>query len=179
MTTIQKSDSIEYMVVKYIPHLLIGILILMNLIPVLAPILAYLGLEKIADIIYYIYSFSCHQKAHRSLHFFDHQSAWCVRDTFIWLTLLVVASFVFLTNHKATGLSLKLTFIIGLPMALDGGIQLLSTVISMKTGTSPFYESTNTIRAITGMLFGLAVAMYLFPRMKKELETPSKIEVES
>ena len=54
-------------------------------------------------------------------------------------------------------------------MALDGSIQLIGTLYSFYYHTTPFYESTNTIRSITGALFGAGIALYFFPRLRIEL----------
>ncbi len=46
-----------------------------------------------------------------------------------------------------------------IPIGLDGGVQLIS-----ETGLLPFvYESTNTIRLITGAIAGFAAAFYAIP----------------
>jgi uncharacterized membrane protein len=166
----KKNMSREYRIIKLIPVMLVGFLVILNLLPFLAPLLAHYGQDKISSAIYFIYSFACHQKAHRSLHIYDHQCAWCVRDTFIWGALLAVAVLVFTSRKKISGLSWKSALILGLPMALDGTIQLIATISSLYTKTTPFYESTNSLRALTGTFFGTAVGMYLFPRLKTEID---------
>jgi uncharacterized membrane protein len=138
-------------------------------LPFLAPILVHFGYRKPANVIYKIYSFFCHQKAHRSMFIYDEQCAWCVRDTFIWTTLLFIWIFV-MRSGFVKELRLKVAILLAAPMILDGGIQLLATIYSMYSHSTPFYESTNLLRAITGTMFGLAVGMYLFPRLKKELD---------
>ncbi len=166
---VQKANN-ESTFIKYIPHVLLGFLVVLNVLPFLAPILAHYGYDRSASLIYKIYSFACHQKSHRSLHVFDHQCAWCIRDTFIWSSLLVAGLFVFASRKRISGISLKFAFFLGLPMALDGGIQLIATITSLYNRSTPLYESTNTFRAITGTLFGIAIAMYLFPRLKTEIK---------
>jgi uncharacterized membrane protein len=138
-------------------------------LPFIAPILAHYGYKRLSNFIYEIYSFMCHQKAHRSLFIFDEQCAWCVRDTFIWTAMFITWLFV-LKGKDFKPISWKVAVLFGLPMALDGGIQLVGTVMSIFNGYTPFYESTNTIRAITGTLFGVGVGLFLLGRMKNELE---------
>jgi uncharacterized membrane protein len=169
----QKQDEIGF--IKYIPHMLIGFLVVLNVLPFLAPILAHYGYDGVAGLIYKAYSIACHQKAHRSLHLFDHQSGWCVRDTFIWSSMLVAAIFVFTSRKRLAGISLKMAILLGLPMALDGSIQLVSTISSIYSKSTPYYESTNSLRALTGTFFGIAIAMYLFPRLKAELRSDAVI----
>lgn len=139
-------------------------------LPFLAPILSHFGFKKTSNIIYGIYSFMCHQKAHRSLFIFDEQCAWCARDTFIWTAVLLGWIFVLQGKH-IEGISWKVALLFALPMALDGTIQLIATITSLYTGSEPFYESTNTIRAITGSLFGIAISTFFFPRLNKELSS--------
>lgn len=139
-------------------------------LPFIAPILAHYGFKRLSDWIYELYSFMCHQKAHRSLFIFDEQCAWCVRDTFIWATMFAVWLFV-MRGKAVPGISWKTAIAFALPMALDGGIQLIGTIVSIYNQTTPFYESTNTTRAITGTLFAIGVGMFLFPRLRNELDS--------
>lgn len=145
--------------------------LVISTLPLLAPIFAYFGFRKVTDIIYELYSFFCHQKAHRSMFIFDEQCAWCVRDTFIWSTLTVVWIMALINfNNSFDSIKLRTAFLFCLPMALDGGIQLIASVFFIYYGgEAPFYESTNTIRAITGSMFGIGLGMYLFPKVIMEL----------
>lgn len=157
----------------YIGYFLVGILAIINLLPFLAPILEHFGYHRIANGVYWIYSFTCHQKASRSISLFEEQYGWCMRDTFIWMTMFITAAFVFLGKHNTNGISWKLALILALPMVIDGSVQLIGTALSIYNQATPFYESTNLLRAITGTGFGLAVGMFLFPRMKRELAVSS------
>jgi len=158
---------------KYIPAFLVGSLFLLNILPLLAPILAYFGETKISGFIYWLYSFTCHQKGSRSIFICDHQYGWCARCTFLWMSTLITSGliFYFRPTFSYKGASLKVAALLCLPLALDGGIQLLGTMYSILFNTAPFYESTNTLRAITGILFGLGIGLYMFPRLRDELKT--------
>ena len=135
--------------------------------PFIAPISAALGLEFISDGIYFIYSYTCHQFHWRSIHIFDYQVAWCVRDTFTWggifLTSLMIPRFQF----KSLKFYLLLIFI--LPYALDGGIQTIATVLGLASGDY-FYISTNLTRALTGAFFGIGIGMFVGPMMYEMVE---------
>ena len=156
------------------PALFVGFLFLFNILPLLAPLLAWMGEKNISGFIYWLYSFSCHQKASRSFFVCDHQYGFCARCTFLWFTTFLSSFFVFyppkFLNLKITSIPWQLGIALALPLALDGGIQLISSIVSIFTGNEPFYESTNSIRAITGIFFGLGLGFYLFPRLKKELD---------
>jgi len=154
---------------KLIYYSLTTILFLLIALPFIAPLLSHYGYKKPANVIYKIYSFMCHQKAHRSLFIYDEQCAWCARDTFIWTTIFFAWVYV-LKGKPMEGLSWKVALGFAAPMILDGTIQLIATVISIYSYQALFYESTNTIRSITGVLFGIGVSMFFFPRLKAELE---------
>ncbi len=156
------------------PAFLVGFLFLLNIFPLIAPVLSYFGEKNISGFIYWLYSFACHQKSSRSFFVCDNQCGWCARCTFLWFSTFMGSLIVFYTpkflNLKITGLSWQVGLILTAPLALDGGIQLLATIISVLNGQVPFYESTNSIRAITGVFFGIGIAFFMFPRVKKELE---------
>ncbi|MCA9379111.1 DUF2085 domain-containing protein [Candidatus Dojkabacteria bacterium] len=141
-------------------------------LPILAPVLLKLAeaapiLHLPANIIYLIYSFTCHQFSSRSLHLFDYQYAWCARDTGIWLGVFLAA--VFVKKYKAIKWYWMLPFIV--PIALDGGIQTVATVLGVNpTGIvgEPFYISSNLMRFLTGSLFGIGLSMWISPFLLSE-----------
>ena len=137
-------------------------LIILNVAPILAPILAALKLTWPAQAIYFVYSFFCHQLDWRSLHAFDFQYAWCVRDTFIWLNLLVIGLMVRKYRIKPLKWYWLVPFVV--PIALDGGIQTIATVIGF-VNAEPFYISTNFTRMITGAIFGIGFGLWIMTNM--------------
>lgn len=52
------------------------------------------------------------------------------------------------------------------PMAIDGGVQLIASLVTPK---DPFYESNNALRFATGFLFGMGFGIYTFGRMHREV----------
>jgi uncharacterized membrane protein len=91
---------------------------------------------------------NCHQRASRSFFLNGNQMPFCSRCTAIFLGLAVgVAILIFLN------LELNILWIIlGLvPMAIDGGVQLLNIG----------YESTNPVRFVTGLLAGIVTGIAL------------------
>ena len=86
----------------------------------------------------------CHQKAERSFFVNDNQMPFCSRCTAIWLGLAVGLGFMVFYRIE---LNERFVFaiLIGLvPIGADGVGQLLG-----------FWESTNAIRVITGLLIGV------------------------
>ena len=85
----------------------------------------------------------CHQREERSLVFNGNQMPFCSRCTAIWLGLALGLLFMIFYIIKLDGTFLFLMLLFIFPMALDGAGQLFG-----------FWESTNLIRFITGMLTG-------------------------
>lgn len=153
---------------------------MLNLLPIIAPILAKVGensqlLDRISKIIYFIYSFTCHQFAYRSLVLFDYQYAWCARDTGIWLGMLLPA--ILVTKVKGIKWYWVLPFLV--PIALDGGIQTVATLIGVQpTGVvgDAWYVSNNLMRFMTGALFGIGISLWISPFMHEALMVVKKQE---
>ncbi len=154
----------------------LGLLIFLNGLPFLAPLLLRLSESGSifffpAKVIYFIYSFFCHQFHHRSVHLYDYQVAWCTRDMGIWLGFLAAA-----IGIKYLGLkSIKWYWIIpfAIPMALDGGIQTIATIGNVTPVgmlADPVYISNNLMRFITGALFGFGVSLWLSEMIKTSFE---------
>ncbi|MBN1331410.1 DUF2085 domain-containing protein [Candidatus Dojkabacteria bacterium] len=158
---------------KYITpyNLLLLFVFMLNFFAYLAPVLMHFGLEEVAKYIYFIYSFFCHQLHYRSLHIFDYQVAWCTRDAFIWFGLFaagVVFKFI-----KTAEIKWYEAILFVLPIGLDGGIQLVATMLGLSESGHVFYSSTNLTRMLTGSTLGVGLGMWIYPSLK-EIETSYK-----
>jgi uncharacterized membrane protein len=149
-----------------------------------APILAVLGWRSVADPIYAAYHFTCHQWAFRSFFLFapgqpplttysqqqladlgtdpfsfigapdlGWKMAFCERDLAIYVALLA-AGLYYAHQRDLRPASFVVYGILILPMALDGFTQLFG-----------WRESTWELRVMTGLLFGLASAWLVLPRL--------------
>lgn len=136
-------------------------LVLVNVLPILAPILQAAGFNLPAKVIYFIYSFMCHQMHWRSIHLYDHQCAWCARDMAIWGAILIVAVIIKTTHYKGINIIQLIPFTI--PIALDGGIQTIATAFGAVDPGSTLYISNNLMRTITGSIFGIGLGSFLMP----------------
>jgi len=146
----------------------------------LAPIAAALGWQRPADALYAAYHLACHQWAFRSFFLFGQQPiyseqqlldlgvdpfgfagspplgwkmAFCERDLAIYLGLLVVG-LLYARRRDLRPAGFLLYGLLILPMALDGFTQLFG-----------WRESTWELRVSTGLLFGLASAWLVLPRL--------------
>jgi uncharacterized membrane protein len=152
-----------------------------------APVLAAAGLQGAADAVYAAYHFTCHQWAFRSFFLFGAQPvysptelaslaldpfrfvgdaalgwkmAFCERDLAIYVGLLAVGlAYARRRDLQPSGFLLYGALI--LPMALDGFTQLFG-----------WRESTWELRVVTGLLFGLASAWLILPRLDAAFGLP-------
>src|SRR6266571_6099808 len=147
---------------------------------VAAPLLAALGWRTAADGLYAAYHFTCHQWAFRSFFFFGQQPvysqqslaaqgidpfgfvgspslgwkmAFCERDLAIYVGLLLVG-LLYARNRDLKHSGFILYGLLILPMAADGFTQLFG-----------WRESTWELRLATGLIFGLASAWLVLPRL--------------
>ncbi|TFG67847.1 MAG: DUF2085 domain-containing protein, partial [Methanomassiliicoccus sp.] len=104
----------------------------------------------------------CHQLADRSYFINGNQMPFCARDLGLFIGLAIGSGIVTFYRYKIH----PILVLIGLvPLALDGGVQLLTD-----------YESNNTLRMITGFIAGLVLALLLAHFMFALQEDPSHEE---
>ena len=117
-----------------------------------APAVASSGkLRPLSRPIYFVFSTVCHQREDRCMHFLGEPLAACSRCTFLYLGVLA-SSIAYPLAGWPKRPGIRYLFIAAAPLIVDGGTQLLG-----------LRESNNTIRAITGFVFGSAIAFYLAP----------------
>jgi uncharacterized membrane protein len=144
------------------------------------PALALLGWRAAADALYAAYHLTCHQWAFRSFFLFGPQPtfsqadlisrsldpytfvgspalgwkmAFCERDVAIYVGVLLVG-LAYARRRDLAPLGFGLYGVLILPIVLDGFTQLFG-----------WRESTWELRVLTGLLFGLASAALVLPRL--------------
>jgi uncharacterized membrane protein len=144
------------------------------------PVLAAFGWRAAADALYAAYHFTCHQWAFRSFFLFGQQPTYaqedllsrgfdpytflgsptlgwkmgfCERDLAIYVGVLLV-SLAYARNRGLRALGFLPYGVLILPIVLDGFTQLFG-----------LRESTWELRVFTGLLFGLASAALVLPRL--------------
>jgi uncharacterized membrane protein len=152
-----------------------------------APLLAALGWQPAADALYTAYHLTCHQWAFRTFFVLGQQPVYteqgladlgtdpfrfvgdqdlgwkiaiCERDLAIYIGLLAVG-LVYARHRHLPPLGFKLYGVLILPMAIDGFTQLFG-----------WRESTWQLRVITGLIFGLASAWLVLPRLDAACRQP-------
>ncbi|MGE5223817.1 MAG: DUF2085 domain-containing protein [Omnitrophica WOR_2 bacterium] len=90
--------------------------------------------------------------------------AFCERDVAIYASILMFGLFYATSRRKIPALPWYLWVLIGIiPIALDGGIQLLS---QPPFSLMAYHESTPLLRALTGGLFGFTTAWFGYPMIE-------------
>lgn len=148
---------------KNIYNIVLAVIGVLNVLPILAPVLAYLKINFLAKAIYFVYSFFCHQLHWRSLHVCDYQYGWCTRCTFIWLTIFLTGLLVKVFKVKKINWYWYAIFI--MPIALDGIIQTVATLIGLTTISNIYYMSNNLIRMLTGSFFGIGFGLFIWQNL--------------
>lgn len=101
--------------------------------------------------------------------------ALCERDIAIWGSLFLFGLVFAVFRTKIKSLPWYVWLILGvLPMGIDGGTQLIGLIGSI-TEWFPARESTPLLRMITGTLFGLTTAWFVFPVMEENMRDTRKI----
>lgn len=99
-------------------------------LPFLAPILLAKGYTGAANFIYTLYRAACHQLPSRSYFIMGEQVAFCQRDVAIYGSLLLGGLVFGLVRHRLKPLQLRYYVFFLVPIALDGGMQLVSGLLS-------------------------------------------------
>ncbi len=128
-----------------------------------APYLSFLGLERVAKYIYWIYGLSCHQVPSRSFFIFDHQIAVCARCFSFYVSMLAFGILVSLIDVRP--LDRKIAFLLVVPILIDVLLQTLG-----------IKESTNLLRVTTAVLLSLCLSFYGYPRIRASIERSTKHE---
>ncbi len=148
--------------VEFIPrHWLFAVNVLVAIyafLPFLAPVLLAGGMTGPADVIYYVYSYLCHQMPSRSWYILGEKMAYCQRDALIY-PMIFLAGVAYGWRRSIRPLPILWYLVLILPIAVDGTTQALM-----------LRESTPELRAITGALFGVATVWLCYPRVQKVMD---------
>jgi uncharacterized membrane protein len=104
-------------------------------------------MNPFAAAIYWLGDANCHQLASRSYYLNGNEMPFCARDLGIFIGLVAGMALAFIIKARP---SLFLVILGLVPMALDGGLQLLTD-----------YESSNPMRLLTGALAGVSIAFLI------------------
>jgi uncharacterized membrane protein len=109
------------------------------------------GINPIAWAVYTAGDFNCHQQLDRSYFLNDNQMPFCARDLGIFFGLSGGALVALILSFRMRWIWMAMGFV---PMGIDGLTQALTS-----------YDSTNSVRFLTGLLAGSAVIMFICVRI--------------
>ncbi len=149
-------DRLIYQIAKHWLWTVNGAVAIYTGLPILAPWLMAMGWRLPAHIIYFVYSFLCHQLPQRSFFLFGYQMAFCQRCTAIYGSVLLGGMLFPLVRRWLKPLPWKLYLLLNIPIAVDGITQLLG-----------LRESNAFWRVLTGSLFGLSSVWLIYPYLEQ------------
>ena len=125
-----------------------------------APIAHHLHASTVADFIYGFFSRICHQLDSRSFHLFNAKLAVCARCTAIYYGFFLSVAFYPLLLKKAKFAALAEDRTRSPWILLFSVLPVLSDVLLSEIG---IHESTLITRAVTGVIFCIALPPFLLP----------------
>jgi uncharacterized membrane protein len=127
-------------------------------VAVLTPIGYAFGFTGASDAVFHAYRFVCGQTPSHSFYILGYQMCLCTRCLAIYSSLLSGGILLALLreSRRIPSLNWKYWLLAMLPMALDGGTQLFG-----------LRESNLALRLLSGALFGMATAWFLFPQIEE------------
>jgi uncharacterized membrane protein/glutaredoxin len=161
-------------------------------LPWLAPVFAALGWWFLADPIYTIYMFFCHQLPERAGNLFGYQVAYCYRNSAIYTTIFLGGLLFAAARRGAFGGRLawmlrpirwQVFVVLLVPIAVDGLTHMFGlredntwfdTLTGGRFGDFSVGDSAGTLnwwlRVISGAIFGFAVVRLVYPWVLRAVE---------
>jgi uncharacterized membrane protein len=149
--------------VLLLDRLILGVarhwLLLFNLVfglyaglPVLAPLLMSWGHARLANVIYFVYQFMCHQMPSRCFFIGRFQVGLCERDLALYGGMCMAGMVFALCRNRARPLPIRVWIVLIGPLVLDGTTQLLG-----------LRSSTWLLRTLSGLLAAGATVWLVYP----------------
>jgi uncharacterized membrane protein len=165
---------------------------LFSTLPWAAPVFAALGWWFLADPIYTIYMFFCHQLPERAGNLFGYQVAYCYRNSAIYTTIFLGGLLFAAARQGVLGGRLawmlrpirwQVFVVLLVPIAVDGLTHMLGlregnvwfdTLTGGRFGDFAVGDSLGTLnwwlRVISGAIFGFAVVRLVYPWILRAVE---------
>jgi uncharacterized membrane protein len=131
-------------------------------VALLTPLGYAFGLTGLSDGIFHAYRFICGQTPSHSFYIAGYQACLCTRCMAIYGSMLIAGlTLALFRSAQLRPLNWKFWLLAMIPMALDGGTQLFG-----------WRESNVFLRLLTGAIFGLGTAWFLFPQIEAAARDP-------
>jgi uncharacterized membrane protein len=125
-------------------------------VALLTPLGYAFGLTGVSDGIFHAYRFICGQTPSHSFYIAGYQACLCTRCMAIYGSMFIAGlTLALFRSAQVRPLNWKFWLLAMIPMALDGGTQLFG-----------WRESSVFLRLLTGTIFGLGTAWFLFPQIE-------------
>jgi len=125
-------------------------------LPVLAPLLMSWGQVKLANLIYFVYQYVCHQMPSRSFFIGRFQVGICQRDLALYGGACVAGLLFSLVRDRFRPLPISVWIILIAPLVLDGATQVLGLRLS-----------TWQLRTVSGLLASAATVWLVYPYLEE------------
>lgn len=140
-------------------------------LPWLAPLLVALGYAPLGELLFRLYTPLCHQRPVQSFFLLGHQVAFCHREAAMYTTLFIGGLIFAQVRQILRPISLRLTLLLLLPLALDGTTQLIGDLLpslGLRGGSDAIGSLNWWLRMVTGLLFAVAIVLGVYPRLEQE-----------
>ena len=105
-----------------------------------------------------------------------YKTALCQRDLAIYGAMLLFSVVFMLSGRRIKAIPWYVWIAVGLvPIAIDGLSQLPSVAAAIMPPWIPIRESIPALRYLTGALFGLTTAWYLFPMVEETMQETARV----
>jgi uncharacterized membrane protein len=142
-------------------------------LPWVSPLLRTWGWHRAGEFLFWLYSFSCHQRPERAFFVGQYQVCFCHRCTALYGSCAVVALVYGAFRWRWT-LPTRVLFLAAVPLLVDGVWHLADDIVPGWGLRSPIdaVGSLNFwLRMATGVVFGVALVAWALPRMNNEIRT--------
>lgn len=125
-------------------------------LPVFAPLLMSWGQPRLANVIYFVYQFVCHQMPSRCFYIGRFQVGICQRDLALYGGACLAGLIFALVRQRIRSVPLPIWLVLVAPLVLDGVTQL----VGLRT-------STWQIRTLSGLLASGATIWLVYPYVEQ------------
>ncbi len=143
-------------------------------LPWLSPVLIELGYTNLGKLLFYLYTPLCHQRPTQSFFLLGHQVAFCHRESAMYISLFMGGLlYAWLRQRiKIRPISPWITLLLLMPLAFDGTTHLINELLpflNLRSDMNAVGSFNWWLRMLTGVLFGVAFVLGVYPRLDQEL----------
>jgi uncharacterized membrane protein len=159
-------------VLRHWLFLINGTVVLYATLPWIGALAKEAGSTTAGDLIFQLYQATCHQLADRSFFVGSSQVCYCHRCTALYSAIALAGLIYGLIRWKQP-LSNRLALYAAVPIFIDGLWHIANDVLpslALRPAANDTASLNFWLRMATGVLFGLAVVMWTYPRLSRELD---------